>query len=61
MVRKKVLSTEGKGHYELLAWWALADIPNPVTPKGEFRMSYSTKQCVYYGEVRGAPAGLLAT
>ncbi|CAM9777535.1 unnamed protein product, partial [Hapterophycus canaliculatus] len=51
VVRKKVLAVEKQNCDWALTWWALADIPEPVTPKGEFRMSYSSKQAIYYGEV----------
>ncbi|CBN74164.1 Flavoprotein Monooxygenase [Ectocarpus siliculosus] len=51
IVRKKVLAAEERNCDWALTWWALADIPEPATPKGEFRMSYSTKQAIYYGEV----------
>lgn len=57
VVRKKVLAEEERNCDWALTWWALADIPEPVTPKGEFRMSYSTKQAIYYGEVRDVPSG----
>lgn len=52
VVRKKVLASEEPNCDWALTWWALADIPEPATPKGEFRMSYSTRQAIYYGEVR---------
>lgn len=51
-VRKKVLSSDEKPCDWALTWWALADVPEPITPEGEFRMSYSTKKAIYYGEVR---------
>lgn len=51
VVRKEVLAAEERNCDWALTWWALADIPEPATPKGEFRMSYSTKQAIYYGEV----------
>ena len=57
-VRKQVLAAEERNCDWVLAWWALADMPKPATPKGEFRMSYNTKQCVYYGEARGSPTKL---
>lgn len=50
-----VLAAEERNCDWALTWWALADIPEPATPRGEFRMSYSTKQAIYYGEVRSAP------
>lgn len=53
-VRRKVLASEERNCDWALTWWALADIPEPATPEGEFRMSYSTKQAIYYGEVRPA-------
>lgn len=53
-VRKEVLSSDEKNCDWALTWWALADVPKPITPEGEFRMSYSTKQAIYYGEVRDA-------
>ena len=55
VVRKKVLAAEERNCDWALTWWALADIPEPATPKGEFRMSYSTKQAIYYGEVCVGP------
>ena len=51
VVRKKVLAAEERNCDWALTWWALADIVEPATPKGEFRMSYNTKQAIYYGEV----------
>lgn len=61
VVRKKVLAEEEPNCDWALTWWALADIPEPATPKGEFRMSYNTKQAIYYGEVRQAPAERLCS
>ncbi|CAM9294058.1 unnamed protein product [Scytosiphon promiscuus] len=51
VVRKKVLAENERNCDWALTWWALADIPEPATPRGEFRMSYSSKQAIYYGEV----------
>eukprot|EP00904_Undaria_pinnatifida_P001832 jgi/Undpi1/1164/HiC_scaffold_10.g04626.m1 len=51
VVRKKVLASDEANCDWALTWWALADVPEPITPKGEFRMSYSKKQAIYYGEV----------
>eukprot|EP00903_Cladosiphon_okamuranus_P008245 g7937.t1 len=51
VVRKEVLAADEKNCDWALTWWALADIPEPATAKGEFRMSYNTRQAIYYGEV----------
>lgn len=60
VVRKEVLAKDEKNCDWALTWWALADIPKPATPKGEFRMSYNTKQAIYYGEVGESPAEILS-
>lgn len=52
MVRRKVLSPNEPVNDFALTWWALANVPNPPVPHGEFRMAYDEGQAIYYGEVR---------
>ncbi|CAN0399448.1 unnamed protein product, partial [Ascophyllum nodosum] len=51
VVRKNVLAKDERNCDWALTWWALADLPEPITLEGEFRMSYARKQAIYYGEV----------
>lgn len=51
-VRKQVLSPDEREEEGILTWWALADLDLPPAPRGEFRMTYSTSQALYFGEVR---------
>lgn len=51
-VRKQILDPNEKPNDWALTWWALADVENTPVPVGEFRMAYTKRQAMYFGEVR---------